>query len=164
VPRPSGSPVSLRSGCCRLGFDWSGDRWSHAFTLEGDTGPVLWQSVDHDSDGPTAWPPSPAILEVWKGSEEAVLGVGRAGRSHFSLSATVDPFVPDAVRLEWACRLNGPPGRLGSTYAGPLNARVVIVPRAVAIEQSSVLPATILWSYRVSPQGIESLEPRGGGF
>lgn len=95
-------------------------------------------------------------MEVWQGSVDWLVGVGQAGQSHFSLSATLDPLVPDSLRLEWACRLHGPPGRLGSTYEGPIGERVVITPRAAAIEQPAGFPATILWSYRVGPQGIEA--------
>ncbi|MFM8577202.1 MAG: hypothetical protein ACKOCN_00120 [Planctomycetaceae bacterium] len=147
-------PEPLRHGRITLSFEWSIDRWLHRFTIDGDGESLVWQSIDFEDSGTAEWPPSPPLVELWKGTDTGFMGVGRSGRSHFSLSATADPVFPDDVRMEWACRVHEPPKRLGSTYRSPCGDRIVIAPDFESAGGLR-LPSTIRWSYRVGPRGIE---------
>jgi len=179
VPSHPPAPVTLRLGRTTLLFEWNRDRWHHGFSVQTEAGAVVWRSIETwrsisvdgeeapSPEGPPwrleAWPPSPPLVELWAGPPGAILGVGRAGQSHFSLSATVDPRFPDTVGMEWACRLQGPPGRIGSAYEGPHGRQVVIAPPSDAQERLTAFPATLLWSYRVGPDGIACVAPAEAG-
>jgi hypothetical protein len=148
--------VHLHAGQTAAVFTWSGDRWTHRITAGEADG---WTSLD----GPCPpandprWPASPVLVELSRvalsrggaAGGQAVVGVGLAGRSHFSASIVPDPDRADAIRFEIACRLHEPPGWLGSTYrAGD---RLV---QLTASGNSSSLPRTVVWSYSIGPQGI----------
>ena len=83
----------------------------------------------------------------------AIVGVGLAGRSHFSASISSDPRAADTIRFEIACRLHERPGPLGSTYRQ--GARLF---RLTPLDPSTVLPRTVVWSYSIGPLGIVSVE------
>ena len=164
VVAPATRPgVGLEAGAARAVFTWEGDRWSHTVTMAGGApkavpqpdAAVAWRSLDGPwpEDGDPRWPASPVLVELSRmdGTDggPAILGVGMAGRSHFSASIVRDPRVADAVRFEIACRLHDGPGWLGSTYR--------YGPRLVRIEAASGeggLPRTVVWSYSLGPQGI----------
>lgn len=64
------------------------------------------------------WPPSPLWqeLHVHDGADGQVLMfVGRAGKSHWSMSVSLDAD-HHALIFDVACRLHEPPGFLGTTY------------------------------------------------
>jgi hypothetical protein len=82
----------------------------------------------------------------------ALLGVGLAGRSHFSASIGPAPGRADSIRFEFACRVTEPPGWLGSTYASPAGI-VRIGPAAGAARP----PATVEWGYELGPEGVRTL-------
>jgi hypothetical protein len=155
-------PVSFAAGAARVAFVWRCDRWSHEVTLPaGSAGGTGWHSLDGPwpTAGDPRWPASPALVEVtWiegpggssppAAAGPAILGVGMAGRSHFSASVVRDPLVADAVRFEIACRLHDGPGWIGSTYRqGPLLVRI-------EAEATGGLPRTVVWSYSLGPDGI----------
>jgi hypothetical protein len=79
----------------------------------------------------------------------AIVGVGLAGRSHFSASIVPDPEVANAIRFEIACRLHEAPLWLGSTYraGGQLH-------QLTAADAVTTLPRTVVWAYSIGPQGI----------
>lgn len=89
----------------RVSCVWVGDRFAHR--LEGQWGDA-WQSwlgsIEGDAENP--WPPSAPIQELhrqdWMESD-CLLGVGKAGHGHWSLS--LEP-LSDAVgfRFDMACR------------------------------------------------------------
>lgn len=99
----------------RVRFRWSGDRFKHVIDAGGR---VVAESVEGDSD--SLWPPSPPIqqlsLETLDG-RPTLLGVGAAGRSHWSVSVQAVPHDRAAVfEFDWACRFKSDPGVLGSEY------------------------------------------------
>jgi hypothetical protein len=158
--------VQLAAGLTAAVFTWTGDRWTHRVTTTG-TGPSAdWTSLD----GPILpandprWPASPVLVELSRVSVprarvsvprgdaagvQAIVGVGLAGRSHFSASIAPDPHVADAIRFEIACRLHEPPGWIGSTYRQ--GDRLF---RLTPLDDSTALPRTVVWAYSIGPQGI----------
>ncbi len=75
--------------------------------------------------------------------------VGRAGKSHWSMSVTADEDTP-ALIFDVACRLREPPGFLGTTYqlsrtdfqvrpTGSANARTALEIRPTAAGRPSLL-------------------------
>ena len=144
------APLTLAIGPVTITFTWAGDRWSHRVTLhDGRT----WESVEGPrADGDPRWPASPVIVELSRLQTprgEAILGVGLAGRSHFSASIGPDPRDPQTALFEIACRLIEPPTWLGSTYHGPSGTAAVAPPLA-----GLALPSTIQWSYSFSGRGL----------
>jgi len=143
---------SLAAGSLTITFDWRHDRWGHRVAV-GDR--VVAESVEDSADGDPRWPAAPVLTEVTPttaAGRPAIVGVGLAGRSHFSASFAPHPTLPDTVLVEIACRVQERPGRLGSTYR-TADGRVV---RTVPLGQadSDALPRTIQWSYGIGPQGI----------
>jgi hypothetical protein len=121
----------------------------------------LWYSIEGpgDTSGDDRWPASPVLAEIHShpaAGRVAVMGLGLAGRSHFSASVAPDPRVPGALRFEIAARINEAPVQLGSTYrsGGPAAVIVRVEPFPLA---DAPLPRTVEWSYRISPHGIEPL-------
>jgi hypothetical protein len=144
------APLTLAIGPVTIGFTWVLDRWSHRVTLrDGST----WQSIEGPrADGDPRWPASPVIVELSRLQTprgEAVLGVGLAGRSHFSACIGSDPRDPGRALFEIACRSNEPPVWLGSTYHGPAGPATIAPPLA-----GLALPATIQWAYAFSDRGL----------
>ncbi|RLS30989.1 MAG: hypothetical protein DWH79_09830 [Planctomycetota bacterium] len=179
-PRP---PQLIASGRILIRFVSNADRWGHAVEIDAvecledsvrpnapQADPTLsvpkvirWESVEgpgDDGDDPR-WPASPVMTEIHRmgaGISSPLVGIGLAGRSHFSASITPDPDRPGAIRVDVATRLHEPPRWLGSTYrclAIPRDLKLVrIVP---AIPLPAQLPCTVQWSYRLSLDGIEPL-------
>ena len=153
VRRP---PVHLHVGPTAAVFTWSGDRWTHRITTGGETD--AWTSFDGPSlaDDPR-WPASPVLVELSRvdlpqagaGGGSAIVGVGLAGRSHFSASIAADPEATDAIRFEIACRLHEHPLWLGSTYR--TGGQLV---QLTAGDALATLPRTVVWAYSIGPQGI----------
>jgi hypothetical protein len=156
-------PVQLATGLTAVVFTWNGDRWAHRLTIGEATS---WTSLD----GPCPpandprWPASPVLVELSRVSvprarvsvprgdtagDQAIVGVGLAGRSHFSASIAADPHVAGVIRFEIACRLHEPPGWLGSTYRTA--DRLV---QLTACDDSTLLPRTVVWAYSLGPQGL----------
>jgi hypothetical protein len=99
-------------------FVRAGDRYGHVVeTSDGDVLQPVLQSLEGKSD--EAWPPSPPLqdlhVESRAGGEQVALLVGGAGRSHWSLSVTLDP-TAGAVLFDAACRTSEAPRWLGSSY------------------------------------------------
>jgi hypothetical protein len=160
-PRPD---LLLTIEGAEVRFEWRGDRWAHSVRFDpaaGGSMAGLWHSIEGpgDSSGDDRWPASPVLVELHSHpavGKVAVMGLGLAGRSHFSASVAPDPRVPGALRFEIAARINEAPVQLGSTYrsGGPAAAIVRVEPFPLA---AAPLPRTVEWSYRISPHGIEPL-------
>ena len=160
-PRPA---QVVTVGGAEVRFEWRGDRWTHVVRLENEAdGPMAgpWHSVEGPGDNSRddRWPASPVFVELQThpaGGNVVVMGLGLAGRSHFSASVGPDPLVPGVLRFDIAARIHEPPGQLGSTYlsGGPAAARVRVEPVPLA---DVPLPRTVEWSYRIGPRGIEPL-------
>jgi hypothetical protein len=160
ISRP---PVRLDAGSTAAVFTWVGDRWTHRITTGGDGEADGWTSLDGPSpaDDPR-WPASPVLVELSRvklsrvdlpraapAGGSAMVGVGLAGRSHFSASMAPDPEVANSIRFEIACRLHEPPLWLGSTYrTGGLLFHLT------ALDEVTTLPRTVVWAYSIGPQGI----------
>jgi hypothetical protein len=161
-------PLRLAAGATEVVFEWAGDRWRHR-VQSGAADPrrsiveSLEDAVDDAAFSDPRWPASPVIVALMAGPgtpAPTLLGVGAAGRSHFSLAVTVHPTLGDTLLVEVACRVHQRPGRLGSTYrhgAGDA-ARIVVVAPEPCPEPAG-LPRTIRWSYAIGPAGIT---PGGG--
>jgi hypothetical protein len=152
-------PLTISIGLVTVTFVWTGDRWSHEVVIR-DAG--TWQSVEGSGTGTgdDRWPASPVLVElsaVETPRGPAVLGVGRAGRSHFSASVAQDPDHPGQVRFEVACRLAEPPLWLGSTYASA-GGTATVRPKAATPAE---LPATVQWAYSFGAVGLAPCEPSG---
>lgn len=152
----SPAPLTLTIGPATILFAWSADRWSHSVTIGDHT----WESVEgpRAEDGDDRWPASPVLVELSRiqtALGPAIVGVGLAGRSHFSASITADPAVATHVRFEIACRYNERPGWLGSTYRGP-HGTVVLSPAA-----GPPPPATVQWAYTFGGSGLTACDRPG---
>ncbi|MEI6240318.1 MAG: hypothetical protein WCR51_08005 [Planctomycetia bacterium] len=150
-PRP---PLTLTVAGVMVRFVWRDDRWAHEVV---DADGTCWRSIEgvEAGAGDPRWPASPALVELSRlgtAPGSAILGVGLAGRSHFSASVGPDPAHPDRLRFDIACRVNEPPIWLGSTYHGP-GGRVRIGPGAAAERP----PATVQWGYVFASGGIRPL-------
>ncbi len=149
------APLLLAIGPVTIAFVWSGDRWSHRVTVGAET----WHSVEGPRDGGCErWPASPVLVELSRldtPGGPAILGVGRAGRSHFSASIGPDPAAADRVRFEIACRFHEPPLWLGSTYRGPEEGEVVVAAAA------PLPPATVQWAYSFGAAGLAACDRLG---
>ncbi len=93
-------------------FQRRGDRWAHRIELPGVDVRLL--SVEGGSD--ERWPAHPPVQHLVREARstgDVLLGVGMAGRSHwsFALSST-----RSGLLFEVACRVAEPAGFLGSTY------------------------------------------------
>ncbi len=104
-------------GWIEVSFTFIQDRFAHHVQwFSGATHLALLSSCEGDDEQP--WPPSPPMQQLDGAAVhggKAILGVGLAGQSHWSLSVCVQE---QAKRIEWdvACRVAGQPQWLGSTY------------------------------------------------
>lgn len=155
-------PLRLRAGSTLAVFAWSGDRWTHRIETAPGDGASHWLAVDGPlppADDPR-WPASPVLVELSQvhvpggraTGGPAIVGVGLAGRSHFSASVAIDPDDADKIRFEIACRLHEPPVWLGSTYRR--GDRLI---RLTAVDDAPVLPRTVVWAYSIGPLGIAAV-------
>ena len=162
--KPTGphAPFTLASGSVEIAFMWAGDRWTHRITTRTAG---TWQSVEgpRAEDGDPRWPASPVLVELSTlatAGGPAILGVGLAGRSHFSASIVPQPSTPDTLLFEIACRLQETPAWLGSSYWGGGD-RI----RVAADSSAIALPGTAQWAYTIGPAGLQTLalpgEPAG---
>lgn len=107
----------IESGPVAVEFVRQGDRFAHTLELLRDRAwrPVLI-SCEGDSDSP--WPPSPPLQELHverRGPLACALLVGRCGTAFWSAACEALP--EGGIRWDVACRVQQPPGLLGSTYA-----------------------------------------------
>ncbi len=111
--------LAVEKSDCRLRviYHRDGDRYSHQVELIcGDRTVVICQSIegnDHD-----AWPLSPPIQQLHledQANGRVILGVGLAGKSHWSVSNEAKSDTA-ALRFDWACRYGSDQASLGTTY------------------------------------------------
>ena len=150
------APLTLAHGPVTIVFTWSADRWSHRVTSGDET----WESVEgpQAEDGDERWPASPVLVELSRiqtAHGAAILGVGLAGRSHFSASIAADPTAPDRIRFEIACRYNERPVWLGSTYRTPTGTMAISPPAG------PLPPATVQWTYTFGAAGLTACDRPG---
>lgn len=137
-------------------FQWHTDRFVQKIYIDGQS---AGQSID--GDGQTDWPPSPPLQQLSLepiDDQLVVLGVGAAGRGHWSISAQPDG--PSALKFELACRSKDQPAYLGSAYklAGTVDLQSV-GPTAINRDEDRITagPSTSTgspthqWTYKLSP-------------
>ena len=152
--------IRLRAGATEIVFLREHDRWRHVVALADGS---RLESVEGPAD-PAAdprWPASPVLTEVSLVSaagRPAILGLGLAGRSHFSVSVAAHPDRPDTLLFEVACRIQEPPAWLGSTYRAADGGSMQAAPQAAGTD----LPRTVQWSYAVGPGGVVPLPTDAG--
>lgn len=164
-PRPAKSrpAIHVTLAGADIRFDWQGDRWAHAVRFDGAAAEQTgggWHSVEGAGGGDDRWPASPVFVELNTHSvagSVAVIGLGLAGRSHFSASVAADSSSPGAIRFDIAARIHEIPLHLGSTYESAEPSRSILVRVEPIPSPADVLPRTVEWSYRISPHGIEPL-------
>ena len=152
--------LRLAAGAVAVAFERSGDRWRHVVTVAGE--PLL-ESVEGPADPAPdpRWPASPALTEVSlvaAAGRPAILGLGLAGRAHFSVSVAAHPDRPDTLLFEVACRIQEPPVWLGSTYRAADGGCVQAAPPAAGGD----LPRTVQWAYAVGPGGLVPVPAAAG--
>lgn len=159
-PRPA---IHLTLSGVDVRFDWLGDRWAHAVRFDGtaaERAGGAWHSIEGPGGGDERWPDSPVFVELNTHSVSgsmAVIGLGLAGRSHFSASVAADPTSPGTIRFDIAARIHEAPLHLGSTYGSEGPSRSFLVRVEPIPSADDVLPRTVEWSYRIGPHGIEPL-------
>ena len=108
----------------RLQFDKSGDRWGHRWQLVDSTGQTTDVLTSLEGNDQNVFPASSALQEInlhELPTGQAVLGVGMAGKGHWSASYSVetDDEQP-SIKSDLACllkQLNTDGQWLGSTYS-----------------------------------------------
>ena len=156
-------PRSVRTvaGATEAVFEWREDRFRHRVRSMSPEGiPLVFESIEgvEDASGEfdPRWPASPVIAALAEGDPGggALVGIGSAGRSHFSLAVTPHGTLRDTLVFEVACRVRDAPGRLGSAYrrTAPEGAVVMLGPEREPGD--SGLPRTIRWTYSIGPAGI----------
>lgn len=158
----------------QVDFHRDGDRFVHDVCLVAEDGATLacWSEIQ-PSDSPQ-WPASPPIQELATeiiAGRDVLLGLGRAGKCHWSVSIEVSTTDDVAtLRFDIACRCPEEPQWLGSTYrtqrmsalsvcceddtaittSGPFSkcegAQVSIVPSS----RPQSWPGTVRWRYHIA--------------
>lgn len=96
----------------RLVFEKTDDRWKHSWIARtGPTEQMILTSVEGTPE--QNWPPSPPLQDINQhslDSGDAVLGVGMAGKSHWSASYTVESDTDSpqlvSIKSDLACLQN----------------------------------------------------------
>jgi len=114
----SSEQIRLVAGTTVVIFARAGDRWEHEVRVADGR---VWLSIEGPADQQSdpRWPASPPLVEVSLAATSngaAILGVGRAGRSHYSLAIAACPGTADTLLFDVACRIHEPPHWLGSSY------------------------------------------------
>ncbi len=132
--RPAGAEtVSLATKCGRLNveFRWLADRFAQR--LVDEHGHVLGESIEGDDSD--VWPPSPPLQQLSRESvndDHVILGVGAAGKSHWSISVeVVASDSGEGLKYDLACRCKSPPSWLGSSYRLDPTLRLTVLENSV---------------------------------
>lgn len=132
-------------------FQWKEDRFHHRVLLNSEE---VGKSVEGDSS--SAWPPSPPLqdlsLEDINGTP-AILGVGRAGKGHWSISIQWDES-QGGFLFDLACRAK----ELGNPTPSPTEDPAKEPPATVG----SVYEVTRTGTMTFSPMACETIEEREG--
>lgn len=144
-----------RDGRLRVEFEWVEDRFVHRISIDGAE---VGESIDGDGSEP--WPPSPPIQQLLSqeiDGSPAILGVGAAGKGHWSISVELDG--DQAIAFDLACRCKETPEFLGSSYRLEPSVSIECTDSELdvsgdrrtiaASEQDS---DTHRWRYRLQPQ------------
>jgi len=113
---PAMISLTTREGRTRIEFQWRGDRYIHRIMKD-----QMEMAHSVEGDAYEVWPPSPPLQQLSLESIDnspTVLGVGSAGRSHWSLSVerTSSNGHGECFRFDVAVRSRATPENIGSTY------------------------------------------------
>ncbi len=138
--KPQSLTLATSDGRLRLEFHWQRDRFVQQLFVDSvEAG----NSIEGDAED--SWPSSPPLqqlsLEDINGSS-VILGVGAAGRGHWSISVEIDHQSDgaDAIKFELACRSKEQPPFLGSSYRLAIRSccrQLTEPPRSATVEPSS---------------------------
>lgn len=128
------SPLTLRCGATQtqsskdtadskgllLEFNKQGDRFSHRLCIPDGPASYLTLLESYTLDPLAPWPSDPPLQQVvfeplGPNQQDVALGVGLSGHGHWSLAARCCDS-PEAIELDFACRISRPTHFLGSTY------------------------------------------------
>lgn len=153
--------VRIAAGATEAVFEWREDRFRHRVkTVSSEGMPLVFESIEgvEDAGGhpDPRWPASPVIAALAEGDPGggAMVGIGSAGRSHFSLAVTPHATLRDTLVFEVACRVRDAPERLGSAYRRTAPEGDVVMLGPERESGDSGLPRTIRWTYSIGPAGI----------
>lgn len=126
-----------------LNFYWNGDRFEHTVFAQTHGASqdivLLTSSEGNDSE---EWPPSPPLQDFHLqeiGTSKVAMAVGMAGSSHWSAACSLHQSTAEVrFHFDMACRADGTPNWLGSTYQcsselqfndAPTRARLIRLPK-----------------------------------
>ncbi len=124
--KPRTLALATSDGRLRVEFHWQHDRFVQQLFVGS-----LAAGNSIEGDAEDSWPSSPPLqqlsLEDINGSN-VILGVGAAGRGHWSISVEIDSQSDgaQAIKFELACRSKEQPPFLGSSYR--LTDSIVLTP------------------------------------
>lgn len=155
--KPRNLALATGNGRLRLEFHWHHDRFIQRLFVDS-----VEAGISIEGDAEDSWPSSPPLqqlsLEDINGSS-VILGVGAAGRGHWSISVEKDTQRDGAsIKFDLACRSKEQPPFLGSSYR--LADSIVLTPADGASQvrdgRTIVSPVdldlqTYRWSYLLKP-------------
>ncbi|MFG0261784.1 MAG: hypothetical protein ACF788_05275 [Novipirellula sp. JB048] len=160
----SASTLALTSpdGSLRVEFRWCDDRFVHQISSDASATDARAAMPSVNGTADQAWPCSPPIQQLSLESlpvGDALLGVGSAGTSHWSVSVHwLETATEPTLFFDFACRCKQTPEFLGSTYR--LDSRFKIEAGDDSLltqegDQIQIQPAssdtssTLRWTYRI---------------
>lgn len=164
--RPGFAEKTLSSDRVQVVFRWVGDRWVHALHAlcpDGSRAAACWQTAPVSPGDEATWPSSPPLVElgdVPMPHGTAIVGVGSAGTTHYSVSVSAAP--EGGLRFEFACRLLTPAGWLGTTYAADgAGSTLSIEPLGNAVATTIAAPDGGLAGLQIVPAPADTPSPCG---
>ena len=153
-------PIELTRHDVTVRFEWTGDRYRHDILIGGN---VVARSIEGGPQDDV--PPSPPLQDLSRehlgGDVMAIMGVGGAGRGHWSISVTASE---RGLLFELACRGSVPNltsryERVGEVAIDPLpTATVDRRGEELVLSPVERLVGTSVWSYEVGD--CRSLSPK----
>ena len=149
--------LTTNDGLLRLDFQWQADRFVQRFFVDDAE---VGKSIEGDTEDP--WPCSPPLQQLSRehiNEANVILGVGAAGRGHWSISVEIDQEVTSAFKFDLACRCPEPPDFLGSQYQLADNLTLQALTGGIQVQREAALVTaavplkladTYRWSYRIS--------------
>ena len=114
-PKPQSVSLVSIDGRLQVEFHWQHDRFAQTLFLDGRQ---VGCSIEGDGEDP--WPPSPPLQQLscqQIDGNDVILGVGAAGRGHWSISVErADLEGVSSLKFEVACQSKDAATFLGSSY------------------------------------------------